>query len=129
MRDALTVEARTYRSKHRIDDTERLLEGDVNAIRHAVSVRLGVSLLPVERQASDSHAGGNERDPLWAFLLERAWRHAWLEYDGKPPCCRIDNFAAHGEVGYRLLEDAERRAASDLHDIAADKQRVPRKVA
>ncbi len=114
VRGELERESAHYRLEHNIDDGERLVHGDLVHIRYRVSARLGVTLPPIVRHASDSHAGGHERDPLWSTLLDRAWRSAWLNYDGGEPCCGIDDFRAHGAAGIELLERAERAAAREL---------------
>jgi hypothetical protein len=119
VRAALTAEARVYRDRYHIDDGERLIAADVIKIRRTVSVQLGVSLPPVKRRVADSYAGGRERDPLWPVLLEQGWFESWIEYDGEPPCCSIDNFAAHGELGFRLLEIAEQRAVAEIRRVVA----------
>lgn len=127
IRAALLDEEKLYRNERGISDGERLVAADINAIRHAVAVRLGISLPPVQRRASDSHAGGRERDELWPVLLERAWRELWIEHDGRDVCCAVDDFAAHGNLGFRMLEEAEQRAALQLRAIA--RQRTTRRVA
>jgi hypothetical protein len=119
VRAALTAEARAYRDKYHIDDGERLIAADVIKIRRTVSVQLGVSLPPVKRRVADSYAGGRERDPLWPVLLEQGWFESWIEYDGEPPCCSIDNFTAHGKIGFQLLQQAEQRAANEVRKLGA----------
>ncbi|MBC5798475.1 MAG: hypothetical protein GIX03_10765 [Candidatus Eremiobacteraeota bacterium] len=93
------------------------------AIRRVVAVRLGVSLPPVQRRASDSFAGGRERDPLWPVLLERAWFEAWIVTTGSPALYGIDEFARLGRAGAASLEVAERRAAADVRAIARTETR------
>ncbi len=114
VRAELERESARYCIEHRIDDAERLVHADITEVRHRVSARLGVTLPPVTRHASDSHAGGHERDPLWPTLLDRAWVLEWLDYDGRLACCPVDDFAAHGAIGIKLLERAERSAAAEL---------------
>lgn len=127
IRAALIDEEKLYRKERGVSDGERLVAADINAIRHAVAIRLGITLPPVQRRASDSHAGGHERDELWPVLLERAWRELWIEHDGRDACCAVDDFATHGNLGFRMLEEAEQRAALQLRAIA--RQRTTRRVA
>jgi len=129
IRDALAAEARTYRRNHRIDNAEQFVAADLNGIRRTVSVRLGIALPPIKRRVSDSPAGGHERDELWPLLLDHGWYGVWIAYDGRPPCCTVENFAAHGAVGYQLLEDAELRAVAELRRIVERETRESRSAA
>ena len=119
MRLELDGEAVRYRLERRIDDGNRLVHADLVEIRRRVSARLGIALGPIERRASDSWAGGHDRDSLWPALLDRAWRLVWIAYNGKPACCGVDSFAAHGAVGVDLLDRAERDAAAELREMAS----------
>ena len=119
MRLELDGEAVRYRLERRIDDGNRLVHADLVEIRRRVSARLGVTLPPIARRASDSATGGHERDELWPALLDRAWRLGWLAYDGRPACCSVNDFAAHGVVGIDLLERAEHAAAAELREMAS----------
>ncbi len=114
IRDALERTSAQYRQERGIDDGECLVHADITEVRHRVNVRLGVTLPPVTRHASDSNAGGHERDPLWPTLLDLSWRLVWFNFDGREPCCRLDDFLAHGAIGVDLLERAERAAAREL---------------
>jgi len=129
IREALRAAATGYRADHRLDAADRLVAADVNAIRHAVAARLGVSLPPVEQRCADSAAGGRERDQLWPLLLERAWRELWIERDSSEPCCSIELFATHGDLGFRLLEEAETRAAGEIASIVANAERESERAA
>ncbi len=114
IRFALRAEQRRYREERRIDDGERLIHADIIAIRRTVAVGLGVSLPPVQRRASDSFAGGRERDPLWPLLLERAWVQAWIITTGSPALYTVDEYTYLGRAGVAALEVAERRAAGEI---------------
>jgi hypothetical protein len=129
IRDALVGQEAIHRKQRRIQDGERLVADDLNAIREVVAFKLRVDLKPVKRAAADSHAGGHERDPLWPALLEQKWCEAWIETDGRATCCSIDDFASHGVLGVDLLERAERLAAKELRAIAQAHQRSLSKVA
>lgn len=119
IRDALRDEAEAYRSRHRLNDGERLVHADIAAVRHTVAVRLGVSLPPVARRAADSACAGRERDPTWPALLDRAWRIAHVERYGWVPAATIDE-AARGEpiVPAEVWARVERIAADDLRSLA-----------
>lgn len=118
VRAALRAAASEYRAHHRIDPELRLTNADANAVRRTVSARLGVNLPPKPRSIADSWTAGRERDPWWPMLLERAWREVWIVADGREPCCPIERFTAHGELGFELLERAERLAANELRGFA-----------
>jgi len=118
VRAALRAAASEYRAHHRIDPELRLTNADANAVRRTVSARLGVNLPPTSRTVADSWTAGRERDPWWPMLLERAWREVWILADGREPCCPIERFTAHGELGFELLERAERLAANELRGFA-----------
>jgi len=119
IRFALRAEQRRYREERRIDDGERLIHADIIAIRRTVAVGLGVSLPPVQRRASDSFAGGHERDPWWPVLLEHAWLETWVITTGSPAIYSVDDFACLGRAGVAALEIAERRAAAEIRAIEA----------
>lgn len=129
IRDALRAATAVYRADHRLDAADRLIAADVNAIRQSVAARLGISLPPIERRCADSAAAGRERDQVWPLLLDRAWHELWIEHDGREACCSVELFATHGALGFRLLEEAEMRAAHEIASIVAHTERESERAA
>lgn len=110
---ALANAATAYRRMQGIDDGERLVASDINAIRRTVATQLGITLPPIAWRAADSHTGGHERDPLWPIMLERAWFEVWIEITGDRPPVAVDDFASLGRAGVSAFIAAEMRAARD----------------
>ncbi len=123
VRRELEREEARYREQQGLDAAAvRLIADDLDEIRRRVSVRLGVTIPPVRRSASDSFAGGHERDPLWPLLLERGWCAAWIATTGSPAIYPVDEFARLGRAGAAALEIAERRAVTGLREITTERR-------
>jgi hypothetical protein len=113
---ALGREAESYRQLHGIEGT--LLTHELNAIRRAVAIKLGVVLDDLPRLLHEGSYGGLERDPAWPALFERALRVAAIELLGwaidfgelRPPHAVLVHAEEHAAAEMRSIEREARRA-------------------
>lgn len=102
-----------------------LLTCELNAIRRAVSMKLGVVLDDLPRALHEGSYGGRERDPAWPAIFERALFVAGMELLGaaipfseslRPP--RMVLLAAE-DYAAQAIRSLEREARRALHGSEA----------
>jgi hypothetical protein len=115
LRAALQREAELYRGRRSI--VGELFAHELNAIRRAVGMKLGVVLDDLPRSLHEGGYGGRERDPAWPAIFEWALTIASVEILGFPVA-----FDETLPPPRTVLLAAEERAAAAMRSLELDER-------